>query len=238
MWSLGAEYQNTPPRYPAPRSLRSRVAAAPPSTDDLPVARSYGGEASNDEHPVGIWHKGCSLRVSHSADNAELGWITEDGVKAERGYEDEDEDEDLDQEEDDDLTEACLNGTDSRFDRRILSASLDADNVQSHVSGRGEKGKGKLSTPRKRSAPLGFSANPQDDIQDDDESAGKPSKRPKEHKGAKDVLHHQSKRPFACPYFKKNPLKYVSCADWRNTKLSLVKYGLTPPQTCQIFPNF
>lgn len=216
------------------------MVAAPPSTDGpSPVARSQGDKTSNDENPVGIWHKGCSLRVSHSADNAELGCITEDGVKAERGYEDEDDDEDLDQDEDDDLMEACLNGTDSRFDPRILSTSLDSDNIQSHVSGRGEKGKGKLPTPRKRSAPLGFSANTQDDIQDDDESAGKPSKRPKEHKGAKDALHHQSKRPFACPYFKKNPLKYVGCADWRNTKLSLVKYGLTPPQTyVSFFSNF
>ncbi|KAI5847365.1 hypothetical protein DFP73DRAFT_545032 [Morchella snyderi] len=224
-YGIGAEYQNcTPPRYAAPRSISSRVAAAPPPTDDPPVARSRGDEASNDEHPAGIWHKSCSLTVSHSADNAELGWITEDREKAERGYEDEDEDDDLDQDEDDDLTEACLSGVGSRIDPRILSTSaLDVDNIQSHVSGRGEKGKGTLPTPRKRSAPLGFSASTQDDIQDDDESAGKPSKRPKEHKGAKDVLHHQSKRPFACPYFKKNPLKYVGCAGWRNTKLSLVK---------------
>lgn len=64
----------------------------------------------------------------------------------------------------------------------------------------------------------------QSNDQEDDESSGQPSKR---RKGSKAQVGspNQSKKPFACPYFKKDPVKYPDCAQWNDTNLKQVKYA-------------
>jgi ankyrin repeat protein len=83
------------------------------------------------------------------------------------------------------------------------------------------KRKGKhIPTKRRRFQSLGDRSNDQED----DESSDQPSKRPKGSK-AQGSSPSQSKRPFACPYFKKDPVKYSDCAQWNDTNLRQVKYG-------------
>ncbi|KAI5841395.1 hypothetical protein DFP73DRAFT_555585 [Morchella snyderi] len=129
------------------------------------------------------------------------------------------EDEDMNEYEDTNEYDEGGSGDDSNYNIEISHNLKGTRTYRCHGGSRSDsKGKWKpVSTKRSLSQSHGNRSNDQDD-----ESSDQPSKR---RKGLKAQVGSpsQSKRPFSCPYFKKDPFKYSDCAHWNDTNLRQVK---------------